>query len=107
MDEKRKLQIQEDNDLFRSEMDEELGTILLGQNVHQSPQKKDIIYHVMDYSFGDDLEDNDHRYGVFELNHKSFYFQIDYLDLNLLDPKNPYENDDFIRVLSINQLGPL
>ena len=100
MDSSIKLQIREDNDLFRSEMAEELGAILLSEEVIKSPLKKDIIYQVMDFEFEDGLDD-EHRYGTFELDEKSFYFQIDYYARDLLSQKNPYEDNDFKRILSI------
>ena len=102
MDSSTKLKIRENNDLFRSEMTEQLGIILLGEEVKQSPQKKEIIYQVMDFEFDDELgQDKEHRYGVVRLDEKKFYFKIDYFDQDLLSPKNPYEDHDFTRVLSI------
>ena len=101
MDSSIKLKIREDNDLFRSEMAEELGAILMSEEVIKSPLKKDIIYHVMDFEFE---SDDEHRYGVFELDNKNIYFQIDYFDNDLISPKNPYEESDFKRVLSIGIL---
>ena len=101
MDSSIKLKIREDNDLFRSEMAEELGAILMSEEVIKSPLKKDIIYHVMDFEFE---SDDEHRYGVFELDNKNIYFQIDYFDKDFISQKNPYEENDFKRVLSIGIL---
>ena len=103
MDSSIKLKIREDNDLFRSEMAEELGAILMSEEVIKSPLKKDIIYHVMDFEFEGESDD-EHRYGVFELDNKNIYFQIDYFGKDFVSPKNPYEESDFKRVLSIGIL---
>ena len=101
MDSSIRLKIREDNDLFRSEMAEELGTILMSEEVMKSPLKKDIIYQVMDFEFE---SDDEHRYGVFELDNKNIYFQIDYFDKDFISQRNPYEESDFKRVLSIGIL---
>ncbi|MDC0254632.1 DUF3768 domain-containing protein [Bacteriovoracales bacterium] len=103
MDSSIKLKIREDNDLFRSEMAEELGSVLMSEEVMKSPLKKDIIYHVMDFEFEDET-DAEHRYGVFELDNKSIYFKIDYFGQDFVSPKNPYEDNDFKRILSIGIL---
>jgi len=79
------------------------GKVLLTRGVADSPHKEAVMSAV--HSFNDFSEDNDPHgerdNATFEVNRESWMFKVDYYDPKMEFYGEPYERDDFIRVLTI------